>query len=81
LIENWEVGARRHLAPANRVITFKGEQSRWRTMLDDAPERAFVLRAFAFLVLFADAPVHAPATVRCAARAEKIFERRPEIRR
>jgi pimeloyl-ACP methyl ester carboxylesterase len=78
-IQPRQVVARCELTPANREITLEGKQPGSRASSYDLFEVGLIGCARSPLILPADAPVHAPASVAGAVLSEQICEGGPEL--
>ena len=72
-----QVGPRRQLAPSHGDGPVEGEQAGRPRGCREPPEVVLVVLARPVTVARADAPVHAPASVRGTGRAEEVLERGP----
>ena len=62
-------------------LSVECQQARRRSVVHDLAEGDAVGFGRLAAISGADAPIHAPAIVTCAARAEEVFESGPQIRR
>lgn len=82
LIEPGELRSRREPAPPERdAVLVEGQQTRRRPCFHLVLQRDSVLLAGPAVVVGADDPVHAPATVRCPGSTEQVFKSRPQVAR
>src|SRR5262249_41660923 len=74
-----QVGPRRQLTPSHGDAPVEGEQAGRAPGCREPPEVVLVVLAWPVAVAGAEAPVHAPASVRGTGRAEEVLERGPPL--